>query len=461
MKSEETSINAYEFEDAKKRMVNCMNTYLSFKDAVLEANYIETLKYKPKYCVDLDIVFDSPPTIISYCTKEEDIRPLRAFPISTTASFYMDAKYKYDPSPQWRNKESEIKKKSHHKMFKSHYKHEYYWIAHPLVYILKNTNCSLDDMNKLEPTFTKVGIHIRNENNYRKLLKPIKSFLNYTNIKIKNPTNFFDNLFCNMCKIFLCHTHFHKKDKDIYRLCSLPIDDDKSSDIKPALQIQYSQCTTVELVNVEQITPMKVNYTLKKYIPCYGKTCLENFSNCDIYCDSLIKFKGCHCKVCGARCPCFLKYRECHPLLCHKQEVTFSFCINMRMLLNKRSKLLLGKSSICNGYGLFAGRNFVPTQTIGEYTGELIWRGEEYLRSLVCYANKMSYLFPTNDEETIDAFLFGCKIRYINHSIKPNCSAIMLRSSGQDKILILAAKYIQIEEELFLNYGENLKCDLK
>jgi histone-lysine N-methyltransferase EZH2 len=131
----------------------------------------------------------------------------------------------------------------------------------------------------------------------------------------------------------------------------------------------------------------------------------------------------------------------------------------MNMLLNRKIKLLLGKSTICNGYGLFAEKRINKGQFIGEYKGELIWRGEEYIRSQICQAEKKTYLFPTNDEETIDGIMFGCKTRYINHSKKPNCSAVMLRSSGQDKIGIFAQACIYKQEELFLDYGKNIDSE--
>jgi len=71
-----------------------------------------------------------------------------------------------------------------------------------------------------------------------------------------------------------------------------------------------------------------------------------------------------------------------------------------------------------------------------------------------------TFLFTLNDEYVIDANHGGNSARWINHSCKPNCEAVLEEADGddrtKDRVFIEAIRAIKPGEELTYDYGITL-----
>jgi len=104
-------------------------------------------------------------------------------------------------------------------------------------------------------------------------------------------------------------------------------------------------------------------------------------------------------------------------------------------------KFLVKKSA--TGLGLYSNLQIKKDEFVIEYTGKILTSKE---------ANEKGgkYLFELNSRITIDGSGRENLARYINHSCRPNCEAII----ENKHILIYSIKQIKKGEELTYNYGK-------
>ncbi|XP_004494933.2 histone-lysine N-methyltransferase EZA1-like [Cicer arietinum] len=227
------------------------------------------------------------------------------------------------------------------------------------------------------------------------------------------------------------------------------------------------------------------NQIYKQYTPCEceghcGKqcSCVLNGSCCEKYCGCSKlcrnRFGGCHCikSQCRTRhCPCFAAARECDADVCRNCWISCgdgllgesshradSQCGNMMILLGKKQRILLAKSDVA-GWGAFLKNPANKNDFLGEYTGELISQIEAEKRGKLYDRADFSFLFNLNDEYVLDAYRKGDKLKFANHSSKPNCYAKIMLVAGDHRVGIYAKERIEAGEELFYDYryGPNQK----
>jgi len=115
------------------------------------------------------------------------------------------------------------------------------------------------------------------------------------------------------------------------------------------------------------------------------------------------------------------------------------------------------------GLGLFAKHSIKKGSVIGEYTGELITKDEQFKRHIVNRQNNLTnYVYETGTEFVIDAGAMGNHTRFINHDCDENCLVTSEVTNGVPKITVVAYKDIKMGKQIFLNYGagyfQNIKC---
>jgi SET domain-containing protein len=95
------------------------------------------------------------------------------------------------------------------------------------------------------------------------------------------------------------------------------------------------------------------------------------------------------------------------------------------------------------GLGLFALKPIPKGKRIIEYTGPLI-------SNEVVEVSRGKYFFGVNTKWSIDGSPRNNIARYINHSCKPNCEALL---SGR-RVWIWSKRNIRAGEEITYNYGK-------
>ncbi|XP_023645619.1 histone-lysine N-methyltransferase MEDEA [Capsella rubella] len=216
-----------------------------------------------------------------------------------------------------------------------------------------------------------------------------------------------------------------------------------------------------EVKYYKHYTPCTCESTCGDQCPCLtNENCCEKFCGCSKNCNN--RFGGCNCGIgqcVNRQCPCVAASRECDPDICrkcfacwgHEETEQTQPCKNMQFLLNKNKKLLIGRSDV-QGWGAFTLHSIKKNEYLGEYTGELISHAEAEERGRVEDRTGYSYLFTLNDQLEIDARRIGNKLKFLNHSSKPNCYAKLMIVRGDQRIGIFAEKAIEEGEELFFDY---------
>lgn len=74
-------------------------------------------------------------------------------------------------------------------------------------------------------------------------------------------------------------------------------------------------------------------------------------------------------------------------------------------------------------------------------------------RGLVYDEAGCSYMFKVTENFTVDSNYKGNKIRFANHSDKPNCSVRIIMVNGDERIGIYAKNRIEADEEITIDYG--------
>ncbi|MFO1477083.1 MAG: SET domain-containing protein-lysine N-methyltransferase [Verrucomicrobiota bacterium] len=106
------------------------------------------------------------------------------------------------------------------------------------------------------------------------------------------------------------------------------------------------------------------------------------------------------------------------------------------------------RPSPIHGLGLVA-RQPVPAGTrLLEYVGERISKQESLKRC----EQQNNYIFSLDDEHDLDGNVPGNEARWINHSCRPNCEAVL----EEGRIWIVAVRDIAAGEEITFNYGYDL-----
>ncbi|CAI9300420.1 unnamed protein product [Lactuca saligna] len=217
----------------------------------------------------------------------------------------------------------------------------------------------------------------------------------------------------------------------------------------------------------KQYTPCECKSMCGKECPCGKNSTCEKYCGCSKMCKN--RFKGCHCTKSRCRslkCPCYVASRECDPDICRNCWVSCGGgslgepsaprkgegrCGNMRILLRQQQRILLGKSDVA-GWGVFLKNSVRKDEYLGEYTGELISHQEADVRGSLYDRINSSFLFNLNAEYVIDAMRKGNKLKFANHSSKPNCYAKIIKVGGDHRVGIFAKEHIEAGTELYYDY---------
>ncbi|MFC4819320.1 SET domain-containing protein [Dokdonella ginsengisoli] len=118
---------------------------------------------------------------------------------------------------------------------------------------------------------------------------------------------------------------------------------------------------------------------------------------------------------------------------------------------------IAARRSPIHGNGVFALTDIPAGTELIEYRGKRL----THAQADRLYANTSdtghTFLFTLNDKYVIDANSEGNIARWINHSCKPNCRALLEEDEGgdprKDRVLIESLRALRPGEELTYDYG--------
>ncbi len=102
-----------------------------------------------------------------------------------------------------------------------------------------------------------------------------------------------------------------------------------------------------------------------------------------------------------------------------------------------------------HGLGAFAFNRIPNKSIVGAYFGEVIDREEAIKRDDTSYEKYSEYIVYISDNVFIDAKGYNYPLRFINHSLTPNCDIVI--SGGGALVKVIAT--VQKGEELTIDYG--------
>ena len=121
---------------------------------------------------------------------------------------------------------------------------------------------------------------------------------------------------------------------------------------------------------------------------------------------------------------------------------------------------IVARRSAIHGNGVFAVAPIARGERVIEYKGRRRTHEEVDAGDSGDVDSGHTFLFTLNDDYVIDANFDSNSARWINHSCKPNCEAVLEEADGgdrrRDRVFIEAIRNIRPGEELTYDYGITL-----
>ena len=119
-------------------------------------------------------------------------------------------------------------------------------------------------------------------------------------------------------------------------------------------------------------------------------------------------------------------------------------------------RITLRRSPI-HGNGVFAVTDIPKGTELVEYRGRLTTHAQIDRKYAGVPDNGHTFLFTLNDKYVLDANVDGNIARWINHSCKPNCQAVIEEDEDgdprKDRVLIESIRALKPGDELTYDYG--------